>query len=102
MLKNVVFPAPFGPIRLTIDRSGIVKSRSLTAVEPAELLADALGDEEICSRRGHGQSSSRFVASASAWSIGSCPEPSSISSFRRRSGISPVGRNSIIITMMNP
>src|SRR5512132_729941 len=34
MLKNVVLPAPFGPIRLTIDRCGIVKSRSLTASRP--------------------------------------------------------------------
>src|SRR6185295_9357234 len=34
MLKNVVLPAPFGPMRLTIDRRGIVKSTSLTATRP--------------------------------------------------------------------
>src|SRR6266508_2447021 len=38
MLKNVVLPAPFGPIRLTIERSGIVKSRSLTARRPPNSL----------------------------------------------------------------
>src|SRR6266436_6539920 len=34
MLKNVVFPAPFGPIRLTIEPSGTVKSTSSTATRP--------------------------------------------------------------------
>src|SRR5438309_754403 len=38
MLKKVVLPAPFGPIRLTIDLSGIVKSRSLTAIRPPNSL----------------------------------------------------------------
>src|ERR671911_1960776 len=38
MLKNVVLPAPFGPIRLTIDPSGIVKSMSLTATSPPNSL----------------------------------------------------------------
>src|SRR6185295_3181021 len=38
MLKNVVLPAPFGPIRLTIERSGIVKSTSLTATRPPNSL----------------------------------------------------------------
>src|SRR6266516_7117884 len=34
MLKNVVLPAPFGPIRLTIEPSGTMKSTSLTATSP--------------------------------------------------------------------
>src|ERR687893_797784 len=34
MLKNVVFPAPLGPIRLTIDRSGMSKFTELTATRP--------------------------------------------------------------------
>src|SRR5688500_2177482 len=34
MLKKVVLPAPFGPIRLTIEPVGIVKSMSLTAISP--------------------------------------------------------------------
>src|SRR5437868_79021 len=34
MLKKVVFPAPFGPIRLTIDPVGTVKSTSSTATRP--------------------------------------------------------------------
>src|SRR3712207_4577257 len=38
MLKNVVLPAPFGPIRLTIERSGMSKSTSLTAMRPPKSL----------------------------------------------------------------
>src|SRR5215212_10078035 len=38
MLKKVVLPAPFGPIRLTIDRSGMMKSTSLTAIRPPNSL----------------------------------------------------------------
>src|SRR5215210_2246950 len=38
MLKNVVLPAPFGPIRLTIERSGMSKSTSLTAMRPPNTL----------------------------------------------------------------
>ena len=47
MLKNVVLPAPFGPIRLTIVRS---RDREVDVVhgdEAAELLAHALGDEQV-------------------------------------------------------
>src|ERR671916_3146657 len=38
MLKNVVLPAPFGPIRLTIECSGMSKSTSLTATRPPKTL----------------------------------------------------------------
>src|SRR3712207_6257246 len=38
MLKNVVLPAPFGPIRLTIECSGMSKSTSLTAMRPPKTL----------------------------------------------------------------
>src|SRR5919199_872864 len=38
MLKNVVFPAPFGPMRLTMDLSGISKSTALTATRPPKTL----------------------------------------------------------------
>src|SRR5215210_7441597 len=34
MLKKVVLPAPFGPMRLMIDPVGIVNSMSLTAMRP--------------------------------------------------------------------
>ncbi len=34
MLKNVVLPAPLGPISETIDFCGIEKETSLTAVRP--------------------------------------------------------------------
>src|ERR671917_1453229 len=38
MLKNVVLPAPFGPIRLTIERSGMSKSTESTATRPPKIL----------------------------------------------------------------
>src|SRR5919198_3822923 len=38
MLKNVVFPAPFGPIRLTIPPLGTSKSMSLHATSPPNSL----------------------------------------------------------------
>ena len=38
MLKNVVLPAPFGPIRLTMDRSGMSKSTEFTATRPPNRL----------------------------------------------------------------
>src|ERR687894_1211615 len=38
MLKNVVLPAPLGPIRLTIECSGMSKSTSLTATKPPKTL----------------------------------------------------------------
>src|SRR6266849_1555511 len=38
MLKNVVFPAPFGPIKLTISPVGTVKSTSSTATRPPNSL----------------------------------------------------------------
>src|SRR6187551_2934169 len=38
MLKKVVFPAPFGPIRLTILPWGMVKSTSSTATRPPNSL----------------------------------------------------------------
>src|SRR5215211_1506595 len=41
MLKNVVLPAPFGPIRLTIERSGMSKSTESTATRPPKTLVTA-------------------------------------------------------------
>src|SRR5215211_5869287 len=38
MLKNVVLPAPLGPIRLTIERAGMSKSTELTATSPPKSL----------------------------------------------------------------
>src|SRR5262245_55628025 len=38
MLKNVVLPAPLGPIRLTIEPPGMVKSTSSTATRPPNSL----------------------------------------------------------------
>src|SRR6476646_213743 len=42
MLKNVVLPAPFGPMRATIDPTGIVKSTSSTATSPPNSLRSAI------------------------------------------------------------
>src|SRR5436305_3250931 len=41
MLKNVVLPAPFGPIRLTIEPCGTVKLTSSTATSPPHSLRSA-------------------------------------------------------------
>src|SRR6478609_8352754 len=38
MLKNVVFPAPLGPISETIDLAGTLKSTSSTATRPPNSL----------------------------------------------------------------
>ena len=56
MLKNVVFPAPFGPIRLTIAPSGIVKVDIGDGDEPAELLANLPGFEQVGSHQVPGAS----------------------------------------------
>src|SRR5215212_5138126 len=56
MLKNVVFPAPLGPMIDTIERSGITNETSLTATRPPNVL-------ETCS-----------VAS----SVGALPPPASV------------------------
>src|SRR5215210_5219848 len=38
MLKNVVLPGPLGPIRLTMERSGMSKSTASTATSPPKIL----------------------------------------------------------------
>ena len=42
MLKNVVLPAPLGPMRLTIEPSGMSKSTLRTATRPPKRLVIAL------------------------------------------------------------
>src|SRR5438309_9108366 len=41
VLKNVVLPAPFGPMRLTIAPCGILKSTLLTATRPPKRMVIA-------------------------------------------------------------
>ncbi len=43
MLKNVVLPAPLGPMIETIDFSGISIETSLTATQAAEVLGHVFG-----------------------------------------------------------
>ena len=50
MLKNVVLPAPFGPIRLTIAPSGIAKSTSETATRPPNSLRIAVASSRFAIR----------------------------------------------------
>src|SRR5215211_5783851 len=47
MLKNVVLPAPFGPIRLTMERSGMLKSTELTATRPPKTLVMPLASRML-------------------------------------------------------
>ncbi len=67
-LKKVVLPAPFGPISATMraarDREVEVVGRD----EPAELLADGLGDEKVVGSLGHQSSLAvRSVSAPSVW-----------------------------------
>ena len=48
MLKNVVLPAPFGPISDTIEPRGMSKSTALTAVSPPNRLVTRAGlDQQV-------------------------------------------------------
>ena len=55
MLKNVVFPAPLGPMIETIERSGTENVTSLTAVRPPNCLvtfAASSTSGPLCGSRG--------------------------------------------------
>src|SRR5918996_6500700 len=60
MLKKVVLPAPFGPIRLTMLPCGMSKSTSLTAIRPPNSLRTLLA----WSRSGMGRPVERLVVDA--------------------------------------
>ena len=47
MLKQVVLPAPLGPIRAWIEPRLTRSATSLTAWKSPKLLAEALGDENV-------------------------------------------------------
>ncbi len=47
MLKQVVLPAPFGPIKAWIAPRLTRSDTSLTALKIAEALGEALGDENV-------------------------------------------------------
>ena len=116
MLNRVVFPAPFGPISETIECSGKVDRDVVDGHQPPELLGDALRAQD----RGTERSGRSGVPSGAAPSPGgdhavppappgasaSCASSAAISavssSRRRRSGIRPCGRSTIMITSRNP
>ena len=101
MLKNVVLPAPLGPMIETIERSGIEKETSLTATRPPKIFETCSASSSVARRRrrswrgrrgrAHGAPSTSIASSA--------PMPSVSSSFRRRSGSRPCGRSTIMSTM---
>jgi hypothetical protein len=47
MLKNVVFPAPFGPIMETIARSGMSKVTRSTARRPPKALVTSIAFSSV-------------------------------------------------------
>src|SRR6266498_3002903 len=47
MLKNVVLPAPLGPIKLEMDRSSSAKSTSFTATRPPKRLVTPTADRIV-------------------------------------------------------
>ena len=94
MLKKVVLPAPFGPMRLTIDPRGIGEVDVVHRDQAAELLPDLDRLENVAvADRAHARSRRRGTA---------VPSPSSNSALRRALGIRPSGRNSIISTSGDP
>ena len=46
MLKNVVLPAPLGPMIETIERSGTSNDDVVDGDQAAELLGDVVGDQQ--------------------------------------------------------
>src|SRR3954451_1590997 len=54
MLKKVVLPAPFGPIRLTMLPRGTVKSTSLHATKPPNSLRTFRASSRLSLMLGHG------------------------------------------------
>ena len=52
-LKNVVLPAPFGPMMLTMERSSMSRSDRVDGGQPAEALGDLVGaqTEALTDRR---------------------------------------------------
>ena len=117
MLKNVVLPAPFGPIRLTIELS---RDREVDVVDrdqAAEALGDAARRRRIVassaartSSPASSSTSPRPGVSPSEPTTSSSASPSSSSSSsamcssrrRRWLGNRPSGRNSIISTSATP
>src|ERR671917_1614047 len=64
MLKNVVLPAPFGPIRLTMDRSGMSKFTELTATRPPKTFVMPHASSRVLSPFSSGTNAPHRVAGA--------------------------------------
>ena len=119
-LKKVVLPAPFGPMRLTMDPWGIDQLRLVHGYQPAKTLGDGprvhQDGSRVCIRRRVvlGQEVDRWFAHASSprpsGPSGSAPSTSApagssvtCSSWaRRRLGNRPSGRRSIMPTSASP
>ena len=106
MLKNVVLPAPLGPIRLTIAALRDGEVHRVDRHEPAEGLGDAARLQDLSRPRfavwgllrlavllRHGSTSGTAASSSS---------PPCSSSWRWRLGMMPSGLRSIISTRMTP
>ena len=112
MLKNVVLPAPLGPMIETIDFSGMAKSTSSTRRQAAERLRDRqrLEDGAVCCASSSGLRLRASLmpaprrtprARSPTPAVSPAPMPSS-SSLRLRSGSRPSGRSTIMITSRKP
>ena len=95
-LKNVVLPAPFGPMRLTIEPSGMTKSTFETATSPPNCFVTARASRTLLiarrPRSGRAPARPRPRSSSAACS----------SAFTRALGKRPSGRTSIITTSAIP
>ena len=99
MLKNVVLPAPLGPMIETIERGGIEKSMPSTATRPPKIFEMSSGGQQL---RAGAVARARRVMPRPSNTVSSAPTPSVSSSLRRRSGNRPSGLSTIITTRMNP
>ena len=103
MLKNVVLPAPLGPMIETIERGATANEMSLTATRPPNALVTrsvaSSGAVRVASG-GSARGSASLMRAPRTRTPRVAPSVSSI--WRLRSGMSPSGRRTIISTSMKP
>ena len=110
-LKNVVLPAPLGPISPMMAPRGTTRSTSLSAIDAAELLGDAARPRASARRRRRGAGATRSrsqpgMASTRGGGAGSATTGSSIvgrrPTGRTRRPSRPWGRSSMTRTRPRP
>ena len=110
-LKNVVFPAPFGPIRPTIERAGMTRSTWLTATRPPKALVTPRASSRgrppasrgaAADRSQAGMLSARGIDGAAARRPASSVSSTSTAAGRTRRPTSPSGLKSMTSASPSP